>query len=338
MPRRFGLRGRTAPAGDASVARRAPRALGGATVVISLYRGLLEREPTPSEVSDWVHALLSGKPLEEIIRDFVWSAERMALVNRRGRPLPPPTTDGPSITILDIGAQMLDDEDDPFRSLLNGGNCRVIGVEPLEGTHEARLRHDPGWTLLPYFAGDGSSRTFYETDFGGTSSLYEPNHDWIRDFAGLEEICTVATTSEVETVRLDDVVKEPVHLLKLDVQGAELDVLRGAERLLRSILVIHAEVEFFPIYRDQPLFDSIFSFLTENRFELFDLPHQTRYSYLSTSDSGERLLWSEAVFIPNRARLDALDEDDTRRLARIMHDNYGASGFASWLLDRLAAR
>lgn len=315
-----------------------PGRLGEADVVTSLYLGLLDREPSPTEVALWVNALTRGKPLDEIVREFASSSECIALVSRRGRPLPAATAGGPGITILDIGAQMLDNEDDAFRPLLDGGNCRVIGVEPLENTHEARLTHDPDWTLLPYFIGDGSHRTFYETESGGTSSIYEPNHDGIRDFAGLAEICTVAATSDVETVRLDEVIDEPVHLLKLDVQGAELDVLRGAQRLLNTVLVIHAEVEFFPIYRGQPLFDAIFAFLIERGFELFDLPRQTRYSYQSTSEHPERLLWSEAVFVPNRARLDVLDEDDTRRLARIMHDNYGALGFSSWLLGRLATR
>ena len=276
--------------------------------------------------------------MSDIVREFAWSTERTQLVERRGGPLPPPMPDGPPLTILDIGAQVLEGEDDPFRPLLANGGCRVIGVEPLEETHEARLRHDPGWEMLPHFAGDGSRRTFFETESGSTSSLYEPNQDAIRDFTGLAEICTVASVREVGTVRLDDVVHEPVHLLKLDVQGGELDVLRGAEGLLTGALVVHAEVEFFPIYRGQPLFDAVFRFLTDHGFELFDLPRRFRYSYQPEIDRLERLLWGDAVFIPDRDRVDELALEDTRRLARIMHDAYGATGFTRWLLDRFDSR
>ncbi len=312
--------------------------MGVAEIVQSLYRGLLERKPSADEVDQWSHALEQGMSLEMIVREFAWSTERAQLTARLTRPLPPPLPDGPALTILDIGAQALEGEDDVFRPLLDGGGCKVIGVEPLEDTHGERLRRDPSWTLLPHFAGDGSRRTFHRTEPSSSSSLYEPNLDRLGDFEGLAEIVTVVELVEVQTTRLDDVVHERVDMLKLDVQGAELDVLRGAERLLEDILVVHAEVEFFPIYKAQPLFDDIFGFLAERGFELFDLPRLVRYSYGGASQHPERLLWADAVFIPNRSRIDQLDDPGTYRLARILHDAYGAVGFGRWLVDKLAQR
>jgi FkbM family methyltransferase len=309
-------------------------ALDTSALVRSLYDGLLHREASASEIESWVDAMRGGLPLAAVVSEFDSSPEHMQVLRQRKPVLPPPAADSPSLTILDIGAQVLEGEDDPFRPLLNSGNCRVIGLEPLEDSHATRTRQDPNWTLLPHFAGDGTRRTFYETEWGPTSSLYEPNHDGIGDFAGLDEICQVVKTVEVDTVRLDDIIDEPVHLLKLDVQGAELDVLRGAERLLKDILVIHSEVEFYPIYRGQPLFDSVFEFLTSHDFEIFDLLRQTKYSYQGADEQLERLLWAEAIFVPSRDRIDGLDAEDTRRLARIMRDNYGAAGFSQWILDR----
>lgn len=304
----------------------------------SLYRGLLEREGSGAEVDLWRRALQQGVTLETIVREFAWSPERTQLMARLPRPLPPPLQVNPPLTILDVGAQALEGEDDAFRPLLNGGKCTVIGVEPLEDTHGERLKRDPSWNLLPHYAGDGTRRIFHRTERSSSSSLYEPNLDRLGDFEGLAEMITVVESMEVETTRLDDVVHERIDMLKLDVQGAELDILRGAERLLEDVLVIHAEVEFFPIYNDQPLFDDVFRFLVARGFELFDLPRLVRYSYDGMSDRLERLLWADSVFVPTRARIDRLDGLGTNRLARIMHDGYGAVGFSEWLIQRHSLR
>jgi hypothetical protein len=42
----------------------------------------------------------------------------------------------------------------------------------------------------------------------------------------------VRQTTKIEAVTLDTVVQEPVKLLKVDVEGADWNALRGAERLL----------------------------------------------------------------------------------------------------------
>jgi protein O-GlcNAc transferase len=273
--------------------------------------------------------------LEEVVRGFDLSVERADIEahSRRERPSPPLAE--PGLLIVDVGAAPLSNEDDIFRPLLDAGNCRVIGFEPFAETHQLR---DQNWTMLPYLVGDGSRRTFFETDFGLTSSLYEPDLDVMRNFVGLAEHCRVVSTREVETVTLDSVVDGPVDLLKMDVQGAELDVLRGSERSLSDVLAIHTEVEFVPIYRSQPLFDDVFRFLRRRGFDLFDLTYLRRTRYQGGRSRGERLLWGEAVFTPTQARLDGLDYERRAKIIRIMRDAFGAVDFCNWLKHRSIAR
>ena len=55
-----------------------------------------------------------------------------------------------------------------------------------------------------------------------------------------------------ELLRPDDRV-----YLKVDVQGGELDVLRGAERVLAQAPLVEAELSFVPLYEGAPRFDEV---------------------------------------------------------------------------------
>jgi FkbM family methyltransferase len=97
------------------------------------------------------------------------------------------------------------------------------------------------------------------------------------------------------------------------VQGAELMALSGAEKTLARTAAVHCEVEFSPIYRDQPLFPEICEYLFSHNFILIDLLIPGRYHYLTPSGrvAQDRLLWADAVFFrvtgdPEAQRVQAL--------------------------------
>jgi len=56
------------------------------------------------------------------------------------------------------------------------------------------------------------------------------------------------------------------NLLKIDVQGFELEVLRGAEGLLDRFAAIYCELSFMELYVGQPLAEEIIDFLTGRGF------------------------------------------------------------------------
>jgi hypothetical protein len=86
--------------------------------------------------------------------------------------------------------------------------------------------------------------------------------------------------------------------LELDVQGGELDVLMGAGRTLDTTLGIQAEVEFAPIYVDQPLFADIDRFLRGRGFQLFDLSrYHVRRSNAGPAPTRGQLLWGHALYL-----------------------------------------
>lgn len=86
-----------------------------------------------------------------------------------------------------------------------------------------------------------------------------PCAKWTQEVGAEEvEVCTLdrwCSEQGVDPRRVD--------LIKLDVQGAELQALYGAKRLLETARLILVEVSFVPIYKDAPLFGEVDRFLLE---------------------------------------------------------------------------
>ncbi len=162
-------------------------------------------------------------------------------------------------------------------------------------------------------------RTFHVTSDAACSSLFEPNHAFLAAFGELGDKFHVERQIHVETVTLDESLQtqgiEAVDFLKLDTQGSELDILRGADHVLRThVLGVQTEVEFAPMYVGQPLFADIDMFLRDHGFLLFDL---SRYRVRRPTLAREvptrgQLLWGHALYL--RAP-DTLDENTQARLA-----------------------
>jgi len=64
---------------------------------------------------------------------------------------------------------------------------------------------------------------------------------------------------------------QPPQLLKADVQGYELEVLRGATNVLRSLDAALLEVSFRELYAGQPLAHDIVVAMADSGFKLFDI-------------------------------------------------------------------
>ena len=82
----------------------------------------------------------------------------------------------------------------------------------------------------------------------------------------------LSSTTTVSVDRFDNVMSTtelvaPV-LLKLDVQGAELQVLRGSEGILPHVDAVYCEVSFVELYERQPKASAIVSFLDRHGFTL----------------------------------------------------------------------
>lgn len=100
----------------------------------------------------------------------------------------------------------------------------------------------------------------------------------------------------IKTITLDQYCQENniknIDILKMDVQGGELQILQGAENMLKEkkISIIFSEVEFAEIYKNQPLFFNICEYLNRYGYSLYNI-------YNECSDQNGQLFSGDAIFI-----------------------------------------
>lgn len=157
---------------------------------------------------------------------------------------------------------------------------------------------------LPYaIAEQVGQANLYVTQNPMCSSLYEPNERYLRRFPRLPQYASLDFMAEVETTSLDTLYEageiSEVDFLQIDVQGAELRVFQGADQLLDEVLAIQTEVEFSPLYKDQPLFADVDIHLRKKGFSLFalsPLAYEQRSPLHSPLYEGQ-LIWGDAIYI-----------------------------------------
>ena len=132
------------------------------------------------------------------------------------------------------------------------------------------------------------SATFLHRSFPATDGLYRMDELFgdtvIEPITGVVSSETVATTTLVDVFGAETL--SAVDFVKLDVEMAELDVLRGAGPLLGSVLAIELEVHFPKRPREAGSFAEIDLFLQEHGYELYDLE---TYRYSRASFAAPRL-------------------------------------------------
>jgi len=126
-----------------------------------------------------------------------------------------------------------------------------------------------------------------------TSSILAP--DLVDKYhPGLAELCEEIA---VDCVSLDDLlvreeIKQP-DVIKLDLQGYELNALKGSKQVLVNCKVVLTEIEFVPLYKNQPLFEDVAMFMRQNDYMLYNL-------FDIQSDRSGQITFADAIFINKR--------------------------------------
>ena len=105
-------------------------------------------------------------------------------------------------------------------------------------------------------------------DYGNKSSSLLPAQELTNYYKWLN----LNKKLKIKTITLSDFCTlnciQKIDFMHMDVQGAELMVLEGAEEYLQKTKMIWLEVELVELYKGQPLKNSVVEFLNKNGFEI----------------------------------------------------------------------
>lgn len=250
------------------------------------------------------------------------------------------------VRVLDVGASEVEGDQAPYDRLVKAGRAQVVGFEPDTAACERlNAKYGAAHRFLPHFVGDGQPGTFHETTWSLTGSLYRPNRPLLEKFQNLHELVTLVAEHPVHTRRLDDIPEVgDVDFVKIDVQGAELAVFQGGERVLRNAVLVQTEVEFVELYESQPLFGDVDRQLRAYGYQFHTFAGLAGRCFKpivvgnDTSRTMRQVLWGDAVYVKDWLKFDELADDKLRKLAILLHEVVRSPDLCHLVLQALDAR
>jgi FkbM family methyltransferase len=210
-------------------------------------------------------------------------------------------------------------------------------------------------------SGSGGERTLHVSNAPTGSSLFQIDPARSPDcaqYVDLRYLYPIVKTP-IHTVSLDAVMDQreeaAFHLVKLDIQGAELEVMKGLDATrLRELLGIEIELSLHDLYPKEAGFHAAHDFFEEQGFELFDvrtarvhLPRdgdhehfQTKvFSVYGNSPTVSARIWEfDAVYFRKRSLLLARGDAGALRRMMVIYCTYNFFAEACDLVDRGAAQ
>jgi len=153
-------------------------------------------------------------------------------------------------------------------------NAYILSIEANEECEEVLKLTNPNYRIA-FLAKDNEKYKFYKNKdvYGSTgNSMYKE----------LSEHYTEENTyfDEKQGVKLDDILhgQNPFDLIKMDVQGAELDVIKGGINLCKGAIGILLEVALKEYNQGSPLHDEIVDYMKSIEFKKAEILDNLPYN------------------------------------------------------------
>lgn len=257
-------------------------------------------------------------PVVRSVSSFALSACVTATVGGKAR-------GGEPFTVMQVGGR---GGADPYTHWLRlRGEAKTVGVEPeAVGLDDMRAKKAYDYVVDQALSDTEGDATLYVTRGRGWCSLLQPDETAIAAIATerclRERSFEVVGTQQVRCTTFDRVRGSlpPIDYLQIDVQGAELRVLRGAEASLEGISMVELETRFSPVYRDESLFPETHAFLESHGFRLHRMWPQGEREFGRNYVEVNACYYNAKSAAADPAHMDAL-----MRYADAKHAQYGNS-------------
>ncbi|WP_334186749.1 FkbM family methyltransferase [Noviherbaspirillum sp.] len=201
-------------------------------------------------------------------------------------------------TVIDVGANK-----GQFHDLVRndvGFRGQIHSFEPVSSYAQGLKQKsidDTAWKIHPYALGSApGTAEINVTQSPGLNSFLAPRTDVV---AGFWNDNSISHVEKVAIRTLDDVLadegidcsRQGVYL-KLDTQGFDLEVIKGARKSIAGIRGLQSEASIRPIYHGMPTYNETIQEMNELGFALSGM-------FPVTSDVSLRLVELDFVFINN---------------------------------------
>jgi FkbM family methyltransferase len=172
----------------------------------------------------------------------------------------------------------------------------IVSCEPSNAslpTLRARAARDERWQVVASAIGATTSSAVLKLSKNEQSSSLLPMlarhlQSAPKSFNIGSQVVSVLTVDDL----VDGLSLESPIAVKIDTQGYELEVLRGAKSVLGVIAVVELELSLVPLYEGGPLYDEILEAMWDRGFRLCDVDRAH-----ADAATGE-LLQFNGLFIP----------------------------------------
>ena len=251
------------------------------------------------------------------------------------------------LQIIDVGAAAINetpiyknlfDLDLVHLYLFDGDERQMSKIRDTFGSQNVELFNN--------FLFDGKNHNIYICGSNsGMTSLYKPKKDALEFFNNFSKFGSVNSIEKIKTFRLDDIAKlNKIDFMKMDVQGAELEIIKNGKNILNECLAIQLEMSFFPLYEDQPSFGDVDIYLRSIGY----IPHRFLdvkcWSISPTifngnfRTPGNQLLESDIVYIKDPLSKASLSDSQIKKLAILSHFCFKSIDLCVHLLIEMEAR